>query len=755
MELAVQLLRQIDAPYLTPPERLRLRCKLARELEEAGNYEAAREALGELWRGVGVCPDLEGLDEASAAQLLLRVGALSGWIGSARQVAGAQEAAKDLISRSLGLCEALRDEVGAAAAQIELGWCYWREGAFDEARVTLGEAAQRLGDADDELKAYALLRLAAVERSAARLNSALSILTRIAPLVETCDNHALKGKFHNTLAHTLEALGVAEDRQDYTDRALIESAAASFHFEQAGHTPHTARVENNLGFLLLRAGRYADAHQHLDRARSLFVSLRDASSVAQVDETRARTLLAQGRNSDAERVARGAVSTLKKGGEQALLAEAMTTYATALARLGRAAQAEAMFEEAVGIAELAGDTGGAGRALLTLIEELCASLSEQRLRATYQRADALLSSTQHGETLARLRACATRVIGTGAMPAASAQTTQTFLHAAEQTAELLHYAQRVALTGRPVLITGETGAGKEVLARLVHQWSGRGGRFIAINCAALSDSLLETQLFGHRRGSFTDAIQDHAGTVLEATGGTLFLDEVGELSAANQSKLLRLIESGEVCAVGSAVAERVDVRIVAATNHELYEDVEAGRFRTDLYYRLETFQINIPPLRERPEDILPLATHFIEQAGRQYGKRLTFTPDCLEALKLLQLRGNARELRSLIERTYMTARDGAVITGQAVRTLALRQTQKAGLAEPWAGCSLDEEVRLYEGQLIRQALEAAEGRVTTAARLLGMTHQALSFILKGRQKELLSARRPAQQRRRSALRQVK
>lgn len=755
VNLALQLLQQINDPQFTYNERVSIRCALSRELEEAGNYEAARDVLDGLWRGVGKRPDLTGLDEMLSAKVLLRAGILSGWLGSARQVPGAQEDAKDLISESLFVFESLLENTLAAEAQIELGWCYWREGAFDEARITLRGAADRLSHNDGELKAYALLRLAAVERAATRLNSALNVLADIAPLVDESRNHALKGKFHNTLAHTLDALGEAENRHDYTDRALIESTAAGFHFEQAGHTPHIARVENNLGFLLFRAGRYADTHQHLDRARNFFVSLMDVGGVAQVDETRARTLLAQGRNSDAERCARGAVSALKKGGELALLAEALTTHGTALARLRRVGQSEATLSEAMTIAEQSGDREGAGRAVVTIMEELGAAISEQKLLDWYHHADRLLSNSKHAETLARLRVCASSLIAPQNTPGVSGEGGEHFLHEAERTAEILRFTHSVARTASPVLITGETGTGKEVLARLVHEWSGRRGRFVGINCAALSDTLLEAQMFGHCKGSFTDAVEDSGGAVCEAEGGTLFLDEIGDLSRVNQAKLLRLVEHGEISKLGSTSAEQIDVRIVAATNHYLEDDVKGGSFRADLFYRLEAFRIHLPPLRERVADIPIIVRYFIEEASRRFCKRVTFSPESIEAMKNLTLKGNARELRTLIERTLLTAKDGAEITEHSVATLALRQTQKAGLADAWAGCSFDDEVRLYEGSLIRLALDAASGRLTTAARLLGITHQNLSYILNGRQKELLGARRQVQRRRPSIIRHPK
>ncbi len=229
MNLATQLLSQIDDLTLSRDERVQLRCQLAKELERGGNYEAAHGALGDLWQGVGERPQLDGLDERTIAEILLRAGALSGWIGSSQQVEGAQEKAKDLISESRVIFESLNLIAKAAEAQIEVAYCYWREGAFDEARITLRAAISRLDDADTELKGLALVRLAIVERAATRYNDALRILDNAAPLVEVCESHSLKGNFYITRAIVLRNLGTAEHREDYTDRAIIEYAAASIH----------------------------------------------------------------------------------------------------------------------------------------------------------------------------------------------------------------------------------------------------------------------------------------------------------------------------------------------------------------------------------------------------------------------------------------------------------------------------------------------------------------------------------------------
>lgn len=405
MELETQLLHRINDAAISCNERAWLRCELAKQLEEAGHYEAAHEAMGEFWERVGERPNIEGLDRHTAAEVFLRVGVLFGWIGSTRQMEDAQEKAKDLITESIHIFEELEESEKVAEALTDLGYCYWREGAFDEARASLRSALSRVPGGDTYRRAVALLRSAMVERSTTRFSDALRIHQENAPLVEESGSHALKGKYHNELALVLRNLSAVERREDYLDRALVEYAAASYHFEQAGHVRYRACVENNLGFLFMTAGRFAEAHEHLGSARALLVGLKDKVHTAQVDETRARVLLAEGRNAEAERVVAAAVQALDQGGEQSILAEALTTHGAALARLGRHARARLVLQRAIEVAERVGDGEGAGRAALAVIEELGGHVPLHDLTAIYEHAGDLLEKSQHPGILARLNLC--------------------------------------------------------------------------------------------------------------------------------------------------------------------------------------------------------------------------------------------------------------------------------------------------------------------------------------------------------------
>ncbi|MDX6498097.1 MAG: hypothetical protein QOG23_1357 [Blastocatellia bacterium] len=411
MNLASQLTRlKNQNPNLPLAERAELSCRIAKHLEKAGEYEAVYEALSEFWPDRNDSPKLDGLDELTKAEVLLRAGALAGWQGSADQTTGSQETAKNLITKSVEIFEGLGQSEKAAEARGDLALCYWREGSYDEARIHLANALSRLGNNDSELKAVLLIRSGIIEERAQRLQEALRFYYDAAPLLEQSEDHALKGAFHNEFALLFTRLGTEENRKDYLDRALIEAAAASFHFEEAGNSRYLARVENNLGFLYFTIGQYDDAHKHLDRARRLFLELKDIGTAAQVDETRARTLLAEGRLLEGERMVRSAVKALERGGEQAVLAEALTTHGIVLGRLGHYSRSRVLLERAIKVAETTGDLEGAGRAKLSIIEELEKQISTRELASIYQSAADYLRHSQDPLTSKRLISCARNVI---------------------------------------------------------------------------------------------------------------------------------------------------------------------------------------------------------------------------------------------------------------------------------------------------------------------------------------------------------
>jgi tetratricopeptide (TPR) repeat protein len=308
-------------------------------------------------------------------------------------------------------CRALcrrRRNTKANFARGDLALCYWREGAYDEARVLLTRASDELADADAERRAIILLRWVTVECAAGRLYNALDILKESDRVLNGSENHALRGSFHNLHAVTLRRLGAMEGHGDYYDRAIIEYTAALYHYEPARHERYAAIIGNNLAFLLYKLGRYADAHEHLDRAGVTLVRLNDAGLLAQVDETRARVLVAERHYREAGRFIADVIQTLEKGGDAASLADALTLQGVVWARRGGYESSLNIMRRAVSVAEEAGALSNAGLAALTLIEEHGArrSTTDEELYDLYRRADRLLKGAQNAEELARLQACA-------------------------------------------------------------------------------------------------------------------------------------------------------------------------------------------------------------------------------------------------------------------------------------------------------------------------------------------------------------
>ncbi len=285
---------------------------------------------------------------------------------------------------------------------------------------------------------------------------------------------------------------------------------------------------------------------------------------------------------------------------------------------------------------------------------------------------------------------------------------------------VLDIVARAAAADTPVLIRGESGTGKELVARALHRSSPRAARaFLAINCSAIPEALLESQLFGHRRGAFTDAREDRRGLFQEADGGTLLLDEIGDMAPALQAKLLRVLQEKEVHPVGAPAPVPVDVRVVAATHRDLDALCADGRFRRDLYYRLNVISIRIPPLRERPDDLLPLVAHFLAKHGRRLNRKDASVS--LEAMELFRRHawpGNVRELENAIERALVLGTD------TVIHIEDLPDDLRRGLR----GAPGPEHVRLLadmEREQIDRALKAAGGNKAAAARLLGLDRKTL------------------------------
>jgi two-component system NtrC family response regulator len=292
--------------------------------------------------------------------------------------------------------------------------------------------------------------------------------------------------------------------------------------------------------------------------------------------------------------------------------------------------------------------------------------------------------------------------------------------------EIIRRAERVAETKSTVLITGETGTGKELIARAIHNRSAqRDMPLIKVNCAAIPESLLESELFGHVRGAFTGATTTKKGKFALADGGTIFLDEIGTMSPALQSKLLRVLQEREFEPLGSERTERVDVRVIAATNRDVRQMVAEGKFQEDLFYRLNVIPIELPPLRERREDIPALVDHFVKKHAQRIGRRIDRVDDgVLAALQQYDWPGNVRELENTIERAVVLS-TGPSITTRAISVLGATAPPTSGLPS----LKLRPNIEWVEKETIRRALESARGVKKDAAELMGISQRALSYYL--------------------------
>ncbi len=291
---------------------------------------------------------------------------------------------------------------------------------------------------------------------------------------------------------------------------------------------------------------------------------------------------------------------------------------------------------------------------------------------------------------------------------------------------IMDLARRVAGTDCSVLIVGESGTGKEVLARLIHRASPRAkNAFVAVNCAAIPENMLEAMLFGYEKGSFTGAHSSHAGKFEQAQGGTVLLDEITEMPLALQAKLLRVLQEKEVERLGGTSPLALDVRVVATTNRLLRTEVAAGRFREDLYYRLNVIQVSLPPLRERREDIPALVEHLDTKHAQRTGRRVERMDDgVLAGLQQYDWPGNVRELENTIERAVVLS-SGPTITARAISVLGAVTPQASGLPS----LKLRQNIEWVERETIRRALENAGGVKKDAAELMGISQRALSYYL--------------------------
>jgi tetratricopeptide (TPR) repeat protein len=397
----------LELSHLTPNDRALSICQQSLQLKDRGDYAGAQNVMRPLWRRVGERPNTEGLHASVAAEVFFCTGVLTGWIGSKDEIREANEWARDLLTQSITYYESLHDVIRVAAIRAELGYCYWRAGALDEARIVFTEALEKL-TTEGNTRANAIFGLSVVEWSASRFRESLRILTENAPLFKKITNHTLKGVYHMQVAMALRNLATPENQAAEFRRVLREYEAADRHFEAAHNKIFRAHVKNNISYVVRELGRFKEAHAHLDEAHRLTVSAKDKVKTAQVEDSRAQLFIAEGKYVQAEAAARHAAKTFEKSGHQSFLAEALTTHGIALARLGKTERAQLTIEQAIEVAQHAGSLNRAGIAALTLIEEID-DLPAETLSGAYDQASEWLAETQSDALLRRFKAAGSKL----------------------------------------------------------------------------------------------------------------------------------------------------------------------------------------------------------------------------------------------------------------------------------------------------------------------------------------------------------
>lgn len=725
---------------LTPEERTLLQCcHKARDLEQVGDYESACLALSKWWPLTSKRPRTDGLALLAAAELLLRAGALISRLVSSKQTQGSEVNAKELISESISLFEQAEQEVKAAEARAELGWCYWREGDFEGARSLLQQALKAMGHGTDGFmaRAVALIYAAVVELDSGHPAIALELLKETAPLIDSCDSQALKGSLHNNLGLVYKELGQRTDQEDFFDQAMIAFTAACYHFSQAKAKRLFAKSENNLGFVFFLLGKFDKAAGRLRRAHKCFVEFADAGTAAQVKDTQARLHLAQGHCEEAKRVAAEAVRVLEAGERPAVLAEALTTWGVALARSGCFDESRETLERAVKVAEEARAWETAGLAALSAFEELSERLSFVEARKLYERARFLLVRTRHFDTpRRRLDKAGGRIIAATRMwesyPVSPADRVD---GSAALEATLLPAAtQRLSDSHSPMLVTGKSAKARRLRASFAHEQSGRLGPFVVVDCAALEKS---------------DALREFLGRdTRRAAHGTLFFDKVHELSHNNQQRLLMLVKDG-VIEYGRDMPrrERIDLWVIMGTSCDLSAKVADGEFLPALYNRLSGVSQMSAPSVEALEEMYMQSGCIYKDAVERCQPKGAAQPDIDLILRMPAAEVPGALARLLTRQSasapsnngHIHAGGGAMVTASALVAQVTADNEER--------VTFDECLRRVERLILRDALEAAEGQPTVAARLLGMKRQTLVHKLE-KYPELLKSRTPIVKRRR-------
>jgi tetratricopeptide (TPR) repeat protein len=381
-------------------------CLQAKNLEDSGEYEEAAKTLGDLWIGNGERPVLEDLSEEIKAEVLVRIGALTGWLGSSRQIEGFQEKAKDLIGEGVRIFENLGKWEKSTEAQSDLGICYWREGANLEAQQFLYDSLNKLPSKSHYIRGKILLRLVNIAISTRKYRDALSYLEKAKISVEKYGDDLLKGKFYFHKAFVYKLLFEDRDISDYANKAENYYKKASYHYNLANHRRYEANVENNFATLLLSMNNFREAHEHIDNAIHLLNAFNDIGNAPTFFDTKARIFIAENKLIEASVFAQKAVQLLQEGDEHSLLAEFLTTLGIVYARQKSFADAKESFEKAIEEADYVSDVESSAIAMLTQIEEMQSVLSDEEKTTLFKNAKAVLSNSDNQKTQKRLETAA-------------------------------------------------------------------------------------------------------------------------------------------------------------------------------------------------------------------------------------------------------------------------------------------------------------------------------------------------------------
>jgi DNA-binding NtrC family response regulator len=691
-----------------------LRCDLEQALVQAGAALTTSLECGAIW---GVRASMGNLADIFATQ-------------------GDFDKALEHLRAALGRTSSFNDQT--AGLHESMARVFLAQGRFEECEALLDQIEQSTQQPDGTGRyvfRHALLTKAEVLARQHRWDESLATLDRVSALARVADDQTLATAASLLRAETLLHL----DRPADAWQSIADTVPSL-----TSHPPDMyALYERVVASVLAGTGDVAAGRRHQDRARVIYQGLHTAPALVELGRSWQdasagvnATGIPRSGPRPAAHLVQNIAALLRQAGRPELIA---TSLIGILSEADCAGGALAVMRDARGVEEILASYGAIGNheglRVFSLgtsrgrtVEIRVRALTDMESQATLNSIVFLLGTLADLEQAQLDREERLALWPPDEMPEGGDDAVVT-----GRMQGLMSFARKVARANVTVLITGESGTGKEVLARAIHGFSARAGKpFVPFNCTAVPRDLLESHLFGYRRGAFTGADRDHPGLIRTAKDGTLFLDEIGELGLDLQPKLLRFLEMGEVSPLGDTGPSKVDARIIAATNANIERMVEDGRFREDLYYRLNVIALAIPPLRERRDEIPALVHHFVRKAAAEFDKgRVRVAEETMERLLVFPWPGNVRQLQNELRRMVALAEPDAVLGPAALSASIRRETQPAvrsvssgEIAVPLHD-KLPTTISRIETEMIKAALKANHGRVEAASRALGISRKGL------------------------------